>query len=217
MEYHVSVPEVEKFYKSSGYKDELVWAGLWLYRATGKYSYYETAKRRYYAWRFFSSSAASEFSWDNKIIGAQLLFAQVTRGDLRNGYIKPVITYCRKPDANPNVKFTKKKLLFVNDWAPLRYAANSALICAMASEYTSSELPIKFAKEQAAYILGENGFGGSFVVGFGEKYPLRPHHRASSCPQMPAQCGKSFLTTNNINPHILFVSPPFLLLPITKK
>lgn len=204
IEYHISVPEVSKFYKSSGYKDELVWAGLWLYRATGKTQYYETARKRYYAWRMFSSSSASEFSWDDKTIGVQLLISQVTRGDLRNNYIKPVISYCRRPDANPNIKFTKKGLLYINDWAPLRYAANTAFLCAMASEYTSSDHPMILAKEQAAYILGETGFG--FVVGFGDKYPLRPHHRASSCPSRPAGCGKSFLETGNINPQILFVS-----------
>ena len=132
------MPEVETFYKSSGYKDELVWAGLWLYRATGKIKYYTTARNRMYAWRMFTSSSASEFSWDNKVFGAQLLLAQVTRGDLRNTFVKSVVTYCRKPDVNPNVKFTPKGLLYVNEWAPLRYAANSAFLCAMASEYTSS-------------------------------------------------------------------------------
>jgi len=181
-----------------------VWAGLWLYRATGKYQYYETARLRYYGWRMFSSNAASEFSWDQKTIAAQLLIAQVTRGDLRNTYIKPVISYCRKPDANPNVKYTKNGLLYVNDWAPLRYAANSAFLCVMASEYTSSDVPMDFAKAQAEYILGKHGFG--FIVGFGDKYPLRPHHRASSCPARPASCGKSFLQTGSINPQILFVS-----------
>ena len=34
-EYHYSIPQVSKFYKSwSGYKDELCWAVTWLYRAT---------------------------------------------------------------------------------------------------------------------------------------------------------------------------------------
>ena len=33
--YHLSIPAVTKHYKSSGYKDELVWAAAWVYRATG--------------------------------------------------------------------------------------------------------------------------------------------------------------------------------------
>lgn len=30
--YSDSIPKVAKFYKSSGYKDELVWGAIWLYR-----------------------------------------------------------------------------------------------------------------------------------------------------------------------------------------
>ena len=37
--YHLSVPAAAKHYKSSGYKDELVWAATWVYRATGKEKY----------------------------------------------------------------------------------------------------------------------------------------------------------------------------------
>ena len=64
------------------------------------------------------------FSWDNKVLGCQLLLAQVTRGDLRENYIDPLHKYCKKPDTN-EAKFTEKGLLFIMKWAPLRYAANS--------------------------------------------------------------------------------------------
>jgi endoglucanase len=53
--YSDSVPEVATYYKSWDYRDEVVWGGIWLYRATGKMSYYELAKKRYYNWGMFSS------------------------------------------------------------------------------------------------------------------------------------------------------------------
>lgn len=34
----------------------------------------------------------------------------------------------------------------------------------------------EFAKEQIHYMLGDGG--RSYVVGFGENYPLQPHHAA---------------------------------------
>ena len=39
--YHLSIKAADKYYTSSGFKDELVWAAAWLYRATGVKSYLE--------------------------------------------------------------------------------------------------------------------------------------------------------------------------------
>ena len=35
---------------------------------------------------------------------------------------------------------------------------------------------------QVRYILGENPAGMSYMVGYGENYPTRVHHRAASIP-----------------------------------
>ena len=40
--------------------------------------------------------------------------------------------------------------------------------------------------EQIEYALGSSG--RSFVVGFGNNPPLRPHHASSSCQDAPAAC-----------------------------
>ena len=37
--YHLSIKAAEKYYKSTSYKDELIWSAAWLYRATGKTKY----------------------------------------------------------------------------------------------------------------------------------------------------------------------------------
>ncbi|VVB11943.1 unnamed protein product [Arabis nemorensis] len=59
------------FYCSySGYQDELLWAAVWLYKATGekKYISYVISNQ---GW----SQTVNEFSWDNKFAGAQALLA----------------------------------------------------------------------------------------------------------------------------------------------
>lgn len=53
------------------------------------------------------------------------------------------------------------------------------------------------AKIQVDYILGDNPAGTSYMVGFGESYPMHLHHRASSVPSVHAHpdsipCGDSF-------------------------
>lgn len=53
-------------------KDELLWAAAWLYKATGKSKYlnYVSSNK---GW----SQSVSEFSWDNKYAGVQVLLAKV--------------------------------------------------------------------------------------------------------------------------------------------
>ncbi len=43
-----------------------------------------------------------------------------------------------------------------------------------------------FIESQMNYALGDTG--RSFVVGFGNNPPSKPHHRSSSCPNIPEQC-----------------------------
>ncbi|KAH9775347.1 Endoglucanase 20 [Citrus sinensis] len=67
--YQASCP----FYCSySGYQDELLWAAAWLYKASedNKYLDYVLSNQ---GW----SQVVSEFSWDNKFAGAQMLLAKV--------------------------------------------------------------------------------------------------------------------------------------------
>ncbi|CAL1530779.1 unnamed protein product [Lymnaea stagnalis] len=55
-------------------------------------------------------------------------------------------------------------------------------------------------------MLGDNRHDGgcySYEVGYGRKYPLRPHHAGASCPNKPATCGWPQYETTAPNPHVL--------------
>lgn len=69
--YGVSIPQIGKFYNSSGYDDELLWAGSWLYHATKDPSYltYVTEKNEN---EFGSLGSLSWFSWDDKHAATQV-------------------------------------------------------------------------------------------------------------------------------------------------
>jgi hypothetical protein len=53
------------------YQDELQWASAWLYRATKDSKYLDFLQNN-------QGGSGTEFSWDNKYPGAQLLATQVT-------------------------------------------------------------------------------------------------------------------------------------------
>ena len=46
-------------------------------------------------------------------------------------------------------------------------------------------------------------FFTSFVIGFGSNYPVRPHHRSSSCPAAPAKCDWSTYSSQGPNANLL--------------
>ena len=56
--------------RSSGYGDELAWAAVWLYRATQNAAYLNDAKTFY---QNYGLSGVSDFGWDNKGAGVQVL------------------------------------------------------------------------------------------------------------------------------------------------
>lgn len=71
--YSINIPQVQPYYNSSGYTDELLWAAVWLYHATGKDSYlqYATVKHRK---SFADWGRSTWFSWDDKLAGTQVKF-----------------------------------------------------------------------------------------------------------------------------------------------
>ncbi|KAG6606068.1 hypothetical protein SDJN03_03385, partial [Cucurbita argyrosperma subsp. sororia] len=116
-------------------------------------------------------------------------------------------------------------LLFIRDSTNLQYASTSSMVLFMYSKllnqahidgvhcrskyFSSSQIKI-FAKSQVDYILGENPLKMSYMVGFGSKYPLKLHHRASSIPSIKAHLSKvgcshgysEYFNSNNPNPNI---------------
>jgi hypothetical protein len=61
-------------YRSYDYKDELVWAAAWLYRATNDNTYLNTAESLYTQ---FSIGSANGLDWDDKGSGVQVSYVHI--------------------------------------------------------------------------------------------------------------------------------------------
>lgn len=85
--YDESVSVVKRYYASvSGYKDELLWAALWLYKATDNEEYLKYVIDK--ADSFGGTGwAISEFSWDVKYPGLQLMASMVSKCYSVSNYI----------------------------------------------------------------------------------------------------------------------------------
>ncbi len=190
--YSDSISEASPFYTSNGpgnnYNDELAWAANWLYKATGETSYLNDAKN--YQTQFLGRSTQS---WADKSYGSAVLLAEATTGSESAGYrfeVERWLDYWT-PAGNidgQTISYTQGGLAALTDWGSLRYAANTAFIASVYSDYLTeynldaakAQQYDQFTQQQIDYILGDNPNNFSYMVGFGDNYPTEPHHRSSS-------------------------------------
>ncbi|XP_021755693.1 endoglucanase 11-like [Chenopodium quinoa] len=204
--YDDSLKEAKGYYPSwSGYKDELLWAALWLYKASKKENYLDYAINNAVSFGGVTW-AINEFSWDLKYAGLQIIASMLLREEKNDKNRKILDQYkskaehyicgCLNKNKANNVKRTPGGLLYTRRWNNLQYVSNAAFLLIVYSDYlqtTSQTLNCSLgevspqeilaqAKSQVDYILGSNPMGLSYLVGFGPKYPLRVHHRGASIP-----------------------------------
>ncbi|CAL8072396.1 unnamed protein product [Orchesella dallaii] len=194
--YTDTFPEIAEYYNSySGYGDELLWAAAWLWRTTYE-DKYEQDYERYWT-EFNLNGRPVEASWDDKAAQAQVLLA---KADGTAKYVTAARAFCDW--VVDQVPRTPKGLAFISEWGSLRHAANAAFTCLQAAEAgINADKYRTFAKQQIDYMLGSTG--RSFVCGYGNNPPQRPHHAAASCPNRPASCDWSDFSKPDPNPQVL--------------
>ncbi|XP_059489525.1 uncharacterized protein LOC132204778 [Neocloeon triangulifer] len=204
-DYHEAVKQVINYYKSwSHYQDELVWAALWLYRATGQEIYLTEAKTMYASFKL-TARKLGEFSWDEKTLGVRILLASLTAEQV---YVNEAKSVC--DELTKKSEYRNSQGFFHIRGQPvggIRYAANVAFACFELGEVLIGELDLpsnpylKFALQQVNLILGDTG--RSFMVGFGHNYPKRILHYGGSCPNIPQECGFKEKNAPGPNPQVV--------------
>ena len=177
------------FYPSSSFYDDLSWAGIWLYRATGDSTYLNKAKTYAKEWGVnqWGSYAAYDWAqcWDDVHYGAALLIAQYDSSSdakLFKTTIENHLDYWTTGLNGNRVPYTPKGLAYRNEWGSLRYATTTAFLATIYADWSKGDSSRKqtyeaFAKSQADYVLGSSG--RSFLVGYDETSPRNVHHRTA--------------------------------------
>ncbi|CAL1529413.1 unnamed protein product [Lymnaea stagnalis] len=192
--YSDSVSAAAGFYSSNNFTDELCWGSLWLYQATNDQKYLDEAEKT------LDADPAWGMSWDDKTIANQVLLYKLTKKDRYKAAVEGSYKYWFPGGSIP---YTPKGLAYRLQWGSLRYSSNMAFAALAAAETGLNEAEYRrWAMCQIHYALGDTGF--SYVIGFGDKYPLRPHHRSASCPNLPAKCGSQVMPLKEPSPHILW-------------
>ncbi|NOK61873.1 MAG: Cellulase/cellobiase CelA1 [Chloroflexi bacterium AL-W] len=175
--YSDSVPEACPFYCSwGGYNDELVWGSIWLYKATGDSSYLTKAENYYLNW--FGGLGDWSVAADEKSYGAALLLAQESSNTrFKNDVESWLNTWINGTGA---VQYSPGGLAWRTEWGSLVLSSATAFLAGVYNDTVRADSRyVDFATSQVDYILGDNPRNSSYMVGFGNNYPLRVHHRAA--------------------------------------
>lgn len=180
------ITDAQTFYKSwSGYKDELVWGAIWLYRATNDNSYLDKAELYYLDLSTEPQKTDKSYkwglAWDDKGYGCYVLLATITGKGKYKSDTEHWLDYWSVGVNGEKINYTPGGLAWLDSWGANRYAANTAFCAFVYGDYIDDESLksryITFAKNQINYLLGDNPLSISYLIGMGENSPMRPHHR----------------------------------------
>ncbi len=170
----------------SGFYDELSWAGVWLYLATGDAAYLNKAEAYVANWGTEPQTTTIAYkwaqNWDDVHYGAAMLLARITNKDIYKTSTEMHLDFWTTGYNGNRIAYTPKGLAWLDSWGALRYATTTAFIASVYADWegcsaAKAETYKAFAKSQVDYALGSTG--RSYVVGYGVNPPTRPHHRTA--------------------------------------
>ena len=191
-------------YTSEYAYDDLAWAAVWLYLATGTQSYLDdilgpnaagggwldgfpgfvTTCLNRTAASCWSESATHD--WNSVRTGVFLKLAQILR-DLNHPMAKAMQTIAREdsmkwPDGT--VLMTPAGFSVAYAYGSARYNSAGQFVALLyaklfgADDSAAVNAIQPWAKRQMEYILGANPLGTSYMMGYTNKYCMQPHHAA---------------------------------------
>ncbi|HEY0755907.1 MAG TPA: glycoside hydrolase family 9 protein [Ktedonobacteraceae bacterium] len=184
------------FYGSSGDEDDLSWAAIWLYIATGTQAYVtdivavdSTGHYTGYLKRIMVSTGDNwqniwVHSWDAVWGGMFIKLAPITN-DPKHLYIArwnleywSHVPHVDTTDTN-FLAWTPGGFAVINTWGSCRYNT-AAQLCALVYRKNTGDTRFSdWALRQMNYVLGSNPLSRSYMVGFSPTGAQHPHHRAA--------------------------------------
>lgn len=200
-----SIADAAAIYPSSGFWDDMAFASALLYLATNE-SHFLTDAISFYS-RLGQISTYS-FNWDQKQAGAALYLGLLLPQPANQPYLKDVSSFLTSwSDGKDGVTATPQGLRWLSQWGSLRYAMSAATIGAIYAKRVPGDPNAakyrRFVQSQVDYVLGSSNNGYSYLIGFGDTYPRRPHSRGPSCNGPTGPCGYDQYNRDISNPNEL--------------
>ena len=176
--YSDSVSAANPFYTSwSGYGDELASGAAWLAKATGEQSYLTKAENHFKG----KVGGLGDWSWavDDHSYGAAVILAQESNDPFFKGQVEGWLN--KWVNGGGNIKYTNGGFAHRAAWGSVPVTSSAAYLAQLYNDTVKQDSRYSdFANNQVDYILGDNPKNYSYMIGFGDNYPERPHHRGSA-------------------------------------
>lgn len=165
-------------YPDGKFYDEIFWAAMELYLATGDTSYLDKAKDVYEA------NEIKGLGWAD--IGYYGMYSYLTSdealqtdAELAQKFIDSIVAEC-----DTNIGLAEKDAYFISlarsyPWGSNMTVANHGILYHMAYKFTGDAKYNSYAQQQLNYLLGTNPLGYCYVTGYGSFSPEHTHHRPS--------------------------------------
>ncbi|WP_232522373.1 glycoside hydrolase family 9 protein [Marinimicrobium alkaliphilum] len=186
--YSNCITDAQSFYNSTHgvYWDEMAWGAVWLWRATGDDHYLDRALYYYDLMGFETQSDTPVYtwslSWNDKAYGVYVLLAGLLGDERFHTDAQRYLDHWSVGDGQR----TAAGLAVVDGsgWGVNRYAANLAFLALHYADTLGEDHSLynryhAFGKRQIDYILGDNPLNLSYLIGYGDDYPINVHHRGS--------------------------------------
>ncbi|KAM3276956.1 hypothetical protein ACQJBY_045025 [Aegilops geniculata] len=212
----------------NGYQDELLWGAAWLRRASGDDTFREYIQNN--GKTLGAEDSINEFGWDNKHAGLNVLISK----EFIEGEALSMQSYKESADSfictlipessSPHIQYTPGGMIYKPGGSNMQHVTSiSFLLLTYAKYLTKSSHTVNCgdisvgpdtlrlqAKKQIDYLLGDNPMKMSYMVGYGDRYPQRIHHRGSSLPsikdhpeRMACKDGTPYYDSSSPNPNPL--------------
>ncbi|KAH7840362.1 hypothetical protein Vadar_015943 [Vaccinium darrowii] len=208
----------------NGYQDELIWAALWLFKATNDTYYSNYVTQNITLLTYFT-----EFGWAAKNAGIAVLSSKFMMNPTLNSslFVPDADSFvCSVLPESPTrtIEYSPGGLMFKPGGSNLQHATALSFLLIVYGRYlhhTNSSVNcsgvvatpyrlIHVAQRQVDYILGSNPMHMSYMVGYAPKFPRKIHHRGSSLPciakhprHITCDGGGLYFASNNSNPNLL--------------
>eukprot|EP00879_Flechtneria_rotunda_P009977 GHRR01010433.1.p1 GENE.GHRR01010433.1~~GHRR01010433.1.p1 ORF type:complete len:1225 (+),score=296.26 GHRR01010433.1:1011-4685(+) len=179
--------ESGKLYPSVSMYDDLSYAAVWLYKATGDEHYLNEAVA-YYQKTISSEGHVSAnpflFNYENVVPALNLLLYQATKDPVYKTSVQQFVQqWMSTTGSSGDIMYTKKGLAKAQPDGNLQHTANAAFyVMVAAKELMGGKYMLYacWARTQIGYMLGDAG--KSYVTGYGAMQPRKTPHKAASCP-----------------------------------
>ncbi|KAI9493008.1 Six-hairpin glycosidase-like protein [Zychaea mexicana] len=180
--YTEAVSASKDYYEATTYTSPLVFAALWLFRATGNTSYRDKASNYFDQFKL-GSMQVDVMDWSDQtgavyVLGAQLDGSNTKYKDAAKKYLDTLI------NGGDPCSYTSGGLLWCggdSDLNSLVPAQDTALLALLYGKIDSPEADYTdFATSQIKYMLGDNRMLTPYVCGVHMNSPHNPHHAGAS-------------------------------------